>query len=268
MKYTLYLIILAFLLSSCENKYFWENKTETQEYIIVEALITNKYKNQEIKLSKPLANVNDEISYISGAEVSVYENEKEVKFIEDENTQGLYVSEIPFISVIDKKYSLKITYNDSIYYAQTQPIPVSTANDIIILQNQENLLYYIDSLSVSFDSQESAMWELTVERKFGENTSDTTTSKLYFYKFTTIDVNQMFAPEKERVFFPKGTKITRKKYSLNFYHEKYLRSLLFETEWAGGYFDPAQSNPETNISGNALGFFAVSSVIIDTIYVE
>jgi len=41
--------------------------------------------------------------------------------------------------------------------------------------------------------------------------------------------------------------------------------MLLETEWRGGLFDVAHGNLETNLSQGAFGFFAVSTVIRDTI---
>ena len=59
-----------------------------------------------------------------------------------------------------------------------------------------------------------------------------------------------------------------KKYSLSPEHEKFIRSMLIETSWNGGSFDTEEDNVYTNLSKGALGFFAVSIVLSDTVIVE
>jgi len=82
----------------------------------------------------------------------------------------------------------------------------------------------------------------------------------YFYTLNTVDANELFAPAKEAVYFPKGTKISMKKYSLTDEHAEFMRSMLFETEWTGGLFDANHANVKTNLSEGALGFFGACSV--------
>ena len=41
-----------------------------------------------------------------------------------------------------------------------------------------------------------------------------------------------------------------------------------ETEWKGGIFDVLQANVNSNIKGNAVGFFSASTVISDTLIIK
>ena len=61
---------------------------------------------------------------------------------------------------------------------------------------------------------------------------------------------------------------SKKKYSLNAAHELFIRSLLVETNWSGGYFDEAHGNLQTNLSEEAIGYFSASSILIDAIIVK
>ena len=90
----------------------------------------------------------------------------------------------------------------------------------------------------------------------------------FYYTLDVIDVNQIFAPDKEEIIFPKGAKFFRRKYSLSEKHQEFLRSLLSETDWRGGFFDVAQGNVKTNLSSGAVGFFAVSMVQTDITVVD
>jgi hypothetical protein len=44
--------------------------------------------------------------------------------------------------------------------------------------------------------------------------------------------------------------------------------MLMETEWRGGIFDVQHGNVITNLSSGAIGYFAASTVVTDTIFIE
>jgi len=93
------------------------------------------------------------------------------------------------------------------------------------------------------------------------------TARLLSFAFNTLDVGQVFPPEKEKVWFPAGTIVIVRKYSLTDEFAAYLRALAMETQWHGGYFDEASANLPTNLSAGAIGYFAASSVLADTLIV-
>ena len=88
-----------------------------------------------------------------------------------------------------------------------------------------------------------------------------------------MDVSQLFAPKVSETVFPVGTQIVERKYSIDAAYENYLRSLLAETHWSGGYFDEAHGNLHTNISIlvthnpnlKTAGYFSANTVYIDTL---
>ena len=75
-------------------------------------------------------------------------------------------------------------------------------------------------------------------------------------------------PDKEPLLFPAGSRIVRRRHAVSDRYKEYLRGVLSETEWRGGFFDVERENATGNMSEGALGFFAVTSVTIDTIYVQ
>ena len=89
-------------------------------------------------------------------------------------------------------------------------------------------------------------------------------AKQIYYDLKNIDVNKQFKPDQERVYFPAGTVIVRRKYSVSNKYREYLRGMLSETAWRGGLFDAFPANAATNLSEGAVGFFAVSTVVTDT----
>ena len=75
----------------------------------------------------------------------------------------------------------------------------------------------------------------------------------------------MFSPARERVYFPPGTNVNITKESLSDGYAEYLRGLLSETSWNGGLFDVKPGDPYTNLSQGAIGYFAATTVIRDTV---
>ena len=74
----------------------------------------------------------------------------------------------------------------------------------------------------------------------------------------------MFRPDKQDVYFPVGTKVVRRKYSMNQFQEDFVRTLMAETEWRGGLFDVQPGNVQTNLSEGAVGYFSVSQALTDS----
>ena len=87
----------------------------------------------------------------------------------------------------------------------------------------------------------------------------------YYFSNLTVDVNELFAPARDRVRFPPGTHVIITKESLSDGYAEYLRGLLSETAWNGGLFDVKPGDPFDNISEGAIGYFSASTVIRDTI---
>jgi hypothetical protein len=63
------------------------------------------------------------------------------------------------------------------------------------------------------------------------------------------------------------TKIIRTKYAVSPAYREFLRSMLSETEWHGGIFDVQPAPVGTNLSDGAIGFFAVTTIVSDTIVI-
>ena len=93
-----------------------------------------------------------------------------------------------------------------------------------------------------------------------------TSARLLYYTLPTIDVSEIFAPGIQTIYFPSGTYITEKKYSITREHAEYIRALLLESKWQGGLFDTEHANLPTNMSNGAIGFFGACGV--NTIYLK
>ena len=90
---------------------------------------------------------------------------------------------------------------------------------------------------------------------------DSCRQKLYYYTLKTIDVSEVFAPGMEKIIFPPGTIITERRYSLTDEHAAFIRAMLLETTWQGGFFNTATANTPTNLSEGAVGYFGACGVL-------
>lgn len=268
-----YVILSAALLCvSCEKKINWDLKASDEQFLIVDGIITNELKQQSIHLSLSLTSPDDSISYPENVELSVFDGADTIHFIQDPINKGDYSSETKFAGVINKTYALEINYKNTSFKAEADMYPVSTDIDLTYIPNSDSTMYYIPNEIAQFNPDEAAMYEVSLDWSavpgFEELPETETKARLYYYVLSTIDVNQIFAPEHETVFFPAGTNLQLKKYALSPEHESFIRSVLLETQWHGSNFDTEEGNVHTNLSNGALGFFGACSVISYSTVVE
>ncbi len=261
------LILFVFLFVSCEEKYeFVPDSSES--FIVIEGIITNEYKRQELKITYSAKDVNTEPEGIADAKVYVSDGQTAYDFSPVTDTAGLYRSDTPFAATIDKTYSLWVEKDGKILTARDQPIPVNIPDSIKWTFVPEKNLYRISYVADVFDPFESAMYIIDLDWSqvggYQNLLYDSTHARVYFFTLQTVDVNELFQPDKEIVYFPKGTQITEKKYSLTPFFAMYIRALLIETQWSGSLFDTEHWNLPTNIKGGAIGFFTASSVVKKT----
>jgi hypothetical protein len=257
-------IFLVLLIVGCEVEYPWKLQSDNTQTLVVDGILTNELKAQIIKLSLVNPGINMPYQPVSGAAISVSDNTHLYIFSESSQEPGSYYS-TPFQAVVDKNYVLKIGVQSSIYTASAYMVAITALGQIKIIRDK-NLYRYND---VKYGNP--AMIEV-----FYDWSSDTAYCSSYgscqaqetFYVLNNVDVNKEFGPSKDTIFFPKGTKIIRKKYSLSEEHQDFLRSLLMETEWRGGIVDVQQGNVSTNISNGARGFFGACMVLSDTTVVK
>ena len=268
-----YVILSAALLCvSCEKKINWDMKASEVQFLVVDGIITNELKQQSIHLSLSLTSPDDSIRYPENAELSVFDGTDTIHFIQDLLSKGVYNSETEFAGVINKTYTLEINYKNTSYKAEADMYPVGTDIDLTYIPNSDSTMYYIPNEIAQFNPDEAAMYEVFLDWSgvpgYEVLNETETKARLYYYVLSTIDVNQIFAPEHETVFFPSGTALQLKKYSLSPQHESFIRSVLLETQWHGSNFDTEEGNVYTNLSNGALGFFGTCSVITYSTFVE
>jgi len=265
MRKLLTYLFLTLLLLSCEKQTDWELQESNNEYIVVNGIITNELKVQSISLSRPVTGINGQSQPVTCATVLISSNQMVYNFHEDTLQPGLYLSDKAFAGFKNKTYSLLITSGSNVYSSKAV---LATPFDFIFLVykkiTNENL-YRIIWVANTYNSVRPAMYEIFLDWSSVpgyENTDpDSCWAKLYYYSLPTLDVSEIFAPSLQKMSFPAGTLITERRYSLTDEHAAYIRSLLLETTWQGGFFNTAAANVPTNLSEGALGYFGACGVV-------
>jgi hypothetical protein len=265
MKILLKYLLMILLLASCEKQTDWPLQPGEQDFIVVDGIITNELKTQTIIISKPVANLNEHPQPVSGAIILVSSNQSVYSFHEDPSIPGTYLSDNEFSGIRNKTYSLLITSGSNVYSAKAVLAPPAVIRNFLRYQKNGNEnKYHITWVADPYNSEKAAMYEILIDwsKVTGYETinPDSCKAKLFYYTLPTLDVSEVFAPGSEKITFPPGAVITERKYSLTDEHAAFLRALLLETTWQGGFFNTAAANVPTNLSDGAEGFFGACGI--------
>ena len=264
MKHLITYVTAILLLASCVKETDWPLAGDTSQYLVVDGIITNEEKEQEVRLHFTRQALNGESMPVSGAAIIINNEDSTYQLYEDAGEPGSYKSERALAALSGKNYSLLIFYNGNAYSARAAMVPGKTFPELIYKKDGESGLYYIDYVASSFESSDPAMWEILLDWSgvpgYEQEDPDACRRRLLFYTLTTLDVSQVFAPKIEQQLFPGGTLIDQRRYSLTPEHAAFVRSLLLETNWQGGIFPSDPANVSTNLSEGAMGFFGLYAV--------
>jgi hypothetical protein len=261
------LMILSML--SCSKQMDWQLIYQEEDMIVVEGKITSEKRAHEVKLTRPVYEMNITPDPVTGAQVVISDGNELYSLAEDPGRPGIYLTDSLFSAVPNMYYQLRITYHSKFITAVTTMVEVT--------QFQHMSLHPVASDSLLLeahigDSDEPAIVRLELDwsQVPGYDTLPASENHALIYHYTLdgVDVNKIFKPAQEHVWFPHGTTVIREKESVNNWYGEFLRGMLSETDWRGGMFDVLPGNARTNMIGDAIGFFTAADVIRDTIVVE
>lgn len=264
----LLIVVSALWFSACEQQADWPLEEFSGDFIVVDGNITNEIKTQEIRLLKPMIQLNDAPESVGGADVIVSTDDNVYTFIEDPARPGVYQSEEVFGGKAGKTYSLLINHDDRIITAKASMVQATEFNFLRYARQNNTKLFRIVWVANPYNAKRPAMYEILLDWSsvpgYENADPESTKARLLYYTLPTLDVSQIFAPAMETVLFPPGTLITERRYSLAPAHAEFIRALLSETNWQGGLFNSAAANLPTNLSNHAAGFFGACAVITKT----
>ncbi len=259
-----FIYILLVLLTSCVEEVDWTVSGELEDLIVVDAVITNEVKVQELKINYPVKSLNEIPVPVNGASVFLSNEDTTYQLTEGPGNTGIYYSEDTLIAQLDKNYSLLILHNDNVYSSQAYMVKGFPFPELKYSRNDDDDLFHIDYVASAFETSDPAMWEVIIDWSSVAGYENFDPGKcrkrLMFYTLTTLDVSEVFAPEIENVSFPEGSIIDQRRYSLTDEHEEFIRAMLLETDWQGGFFPTENANVSTNLSEGAIGYFGICAL--------
>jgi hypothetical protein len=267
-QFQLPLFTILFLFPSCQEKIDWELEYENTLRLVVEGKITNERRAHEVKLSLPAYEINGTPRPVSGAEVNLSDGDTVISLQEDPGRPGIYLTPRHVQGVVNRTYMLMVRVNNFECTAIARmegvtPIRFPTTYQV----RQEPPLYELRFTGSDAPSMVKLEMDWSHLPGYDTLSDDQNHAVVYGYYFDalTVDVNALFAPPQDRVLFPPGTRVVFTKESLSAGYAEFLRGMLSETAWNGGLFDVKPGDPFTNLSRGAIGYFAATSVLRDTI---
>ena len=257
----LFLVIISY---GCVKETNWPLPGKPLPQIVVDGVITDESKSQSIRITLPVTELNATPQPVTGADVVISNADSTWRLSENLQKPGFYMTSPTFLATLNKTYSLIIYMNDKIYSAKTYMVAGTAFNELQYVKNEGDTLYHIDWVANGFSYEKPAMWEILLDwsKVPGHSAADSsaTHARLLFYTLPTLDVSEIFAPKVEEILFPAGTIITERRYSLTPEHAEFVREMLLETNWTGGFFSLDNSNVTTNMTNGAIGYFGACAV--------
>jgi hypothetical protein len=257
-------IVLLLLLAGCEKQVDWPLDGPPQNKVIVDGIITDQRGAQKVILTYPVSSLNESPQPVTGAIVRISAADSTWQLNEQTSGTGIYLTDSLFMATPGKIYTLFIYATGKVYSAQASMEPGSFFPELIYSRNTDDSLFHIDYVASAFSSENPAMWELLIDWSsapgYQDQDPETCRARMLFYTLPTLDVSEIFAPLVEKISFPAGTFITQRRYSLTSGHAEFLREMLLETSWTGGFFNQAPANVSTNLSAGASGYFGACAV--------
>ncbi len=188
---------------------------------------------------------------------------------EDPSRPGVYLTDRGFAGEVDKGYQLRISYGDKRINAVAFMRAVEPFPNMRLQRVQDHPPLY-EAYINDQNGPSVIRMELDWSHVRGYDTlpDQENHALIYHYTLSTVDVNRIFSPDREHVYFPPGTIVYREKESVSRAYEEFLRGMLSETDWRGGVFDVLPGNARTNLSEGAVGFFTAADVIRDTLVID
>lgn len=270
LRFRLLIYLLPIFLLSCEEEIDLRLEN-TEPRLVVDGLITDEFKRHTVRLTlSDNYQLDESHPMVSGASLSIDDGEQ--MFFLTETAPGVYQTD-SLSGTIGKAYTMKIFWQDQQYSATDTLLPVTEPEFPYISIESDRFEYeYRRHL---FGLPKPNRWELNILPDVSPPDLDTTRFgqqigiKVYadgrreftYFTHPSIEVNGLLNFEEGHFYgFRSGATITLKKYSVSDTYYQFLRGAFQETEWRGTLFDVIPANVATNVSGNALGFFAASAV--------
>jgi len=279
MKIKILTAISAFIIWSCDEPYIIETDQQDSQ-IIVEALLTNEFKQHFVKISETTDFYSSgQTPRVSEATVLVTDDRgNSFTYAEDQENPGRYLSETPYQGEVGVTYSLMIVINGQTISSSETMLRVTTIDSLTYNIDEEEKKYLEDHADNVINK--GRYYEVLLYTKEPQDTQD-----YYLFKFyrngeiLNYDGEDIYYADDEVIqenidgivfndWYSKDEVAGIEMYSLSRNAFLFYADLEITLNNDGGLFSPLPTNPRTNLVGNALGLFQVSAIASDEITIE
>lgn len=269
MTNTSILMAACLLMFSCDERVDWDLHYQEEDILVVEGKISSELKQHEVKLTRPVYEMNGEPEAVQGAQLDIFDGTSQYNLSEDPVRPGTYLSDSTFAAQPQRFYQLRIQHEGKRIRAVSFMVEVEPFQRMNVFRVQSDSFLLAAHIT---DSEEPSIVRAELDWSDVEGyrhlPDSATHAVIHHYSLNSVDVNEIFKPAQEQVRFPLGTIVYLEKESVNPWYAEFLRGMLSETNWRGGMFDVLPGNARTNMEGDAIGFFTVADILRDTIVLD
>ena len=268
MKRLLYILLVSVvsICQGCKKNQLDDGAFESpaRRYdLAVEGGFQTLFPDQYIRLTRPALHPDSSPVPISKASVVVNDGRNNLIYRETP-TPGVYTMRTNSDPNYNNAYTLTIKYNNKTYTAvDTLRQVVNIVDDFLPLSTRliadNNVEIVIPKHTFGYLNPNK--WYISYKTVPAWSPSKFDQSIYYSYTHSLGSPNSLYPLNNLKRTFPLGPEdfILINKISLSSKYAKYLYSVFMETDW-NGLFSGVPVNVESNVSGNAQGFFSVVDV--------
>ena len=236
--------------------------------LVVEGYFTNETRSHPVRLTRTgPAIVTGPPVPVPGATVTITGGERLFALEEKPAGSGLYFTADTVGGEVGKTYTLTITVDGRTYTAadRMEPVaPFSERDQILIpgqyLFNHPERGYTLEMATARFGFPAAVQHtvgyvnpQLARDRGVIEQT--------VFYHFPGVEPNGLVPRTADPLKFQRGDTLFHSRASMSEAYQRFSRAMLIQAEYFGGVLGSVPADVPTNVSGEALGFFAASAVV-------
>ena len=263
-------------MSSCDEPIMLD-LNQTPSRIVIEGVVSDIPGRQFVRLTRS----NDfyqsgNTQRISNATVTVTDDTgEEVVFVHNPrnfaDSAGFYIPSKNYVGVIDRTYTLNVSVDGSTFTASDKLVRATAIDSI---GYQKNRFRDRDKPS------NGKIWELLLYAREPKDTEDNYLFKFYrndsliytsetdVYIFNDYGIGEDLDGVPSPVYYAPGDKARVEMFSISRDGYLFYNDLVTILNSDGGMFSPPPANPRTNITGGAIGFFQVSSMVTNSVTLD
>ena len=260
----LFLLIVGLAGGLSCRKQWQETARPARSYnLVVEGGISTLQTTQYIRLSEPVAKVDDVPLPASGAIVSVNDGDRDITFRET-STPGVYSGVVLRNSNYNKAYTLSVTYKNKRYTAtDTLRQVVNIIDDFLPLScgKQPDGLIRLTLPRHTFGFLNSGKWLIAYPGVPLWNPAKFDNAIYYTYTHSQGSPNSVYPLQNQAriTTLQPSDFVSIYKFSLSEEYSRYLYAIFQETDWKG-ILSSVPGEVTGNLSEGAIGFFYVTDV--------